>query len=271
MIQAGNREGVTEAIERGADSATRLRDRIEDFRAVYAHAASLATIWIGDEFELRRAWSPTPSRAKAYVGVSGDLLRRAILRRMANAHARVRPATYADLLSLPNHVVGEIVDGELYATPRPGIPHVRAASRLGAILGPPFDEGLGGPGGWVVLDEPELHFAEDVIVPDLAGWRRERLPVVPEAPFLTLPPDWVCEIVSPSTERIDRVQKLRVYAREGVSYAWLLNPASRTLEVLRLEHGKWVVLVAHGIAEGVVAIDPFGAVPFDLSRVWAST
>ena len=110
-----------------------------------------------------------------------------------------KPASYEDLLRVPDHLVAEILEGELFATPRPSVPHAHTAFRLSAALGAPFDAGRGGPGGWVILFEPELHLHEDVVVPDLAGWRRDRLPVLPDAPFLALAPDWVCEIPSPST------------------------------------------------------------------------
>lgn len=178
-----------------------------------------------------------------------------------------RPATYDDLLQVPDHLVAEILDGELIATPRPALPHARTGSQLGVVLGGPFDEGRDGPGGWLFLDEPELHFRDDVVVPDVAGWRRQRLPVVPNEPFLTLAPDWVCEILSPSTERIDRLRKLHIYSREGVAYAWLVNPLLRTLEVLRLESGRWVVAATHG-GDEVVRVEPFDAVPLGLTRIW---
>ena len=116
-----------------------------------------------------------------------------------------REATYEDLLSLPDDVLGQIVEGELHATPRPAIDHQRASSVLGIRLGDPFDLGGGGPGGWWIVDEPELHLDWNVLVPDLAGWRRERLPELPREAFFTLAPDWVCEVLSPSTARLDRV------------------------------------------------------------------
>src|SRR5438309_11917686 len=121
-----------------------------------------------------------------------------------------RRATYDDLLKLPEHLVGEIIDGELIVSPRPASPHAIASSAMGADLFGPFHRSSGGgsgPGGWWILDEPELHFREDVLVPDLAGWRRERMPKVPNVPAFELPPDWVGEIVSPSTERVDRPRK----------------------------------------------------------------
>ena len=119
-------------------------------------------------------------------------------------------ATYDDLRDVPDNYVAEMFDGELYASPRPALPHARAATVLGVELGGPFDRGRNGPGGWVILDEPELHFGNDVLVPDLAGWRRGRLPELPADAFMTLAPDWVCEVLSPSTEAIDRRKKLRI-------------------------------------------------------------
>lgn len=178
-----------------------------------------------------------------------------------------RRATYEDLQGVPEHLVAEIVDGDLYSSPRPPTPHALASSALGAEIGGPFQRGRGGPGGWWALDEPELHLGEDVLVPDLAGWRRERLPRIPAAPFLTLPPDWVCEVVSPSTERLDRVRKLPAYARAGVAHAWIVNPEARTLEVLRREGERWLVASSHGGDERVRA-EPFEAIELDLLVLW---
>jgi Uma2 family endonuclease len=179
-----------------------------------------------------------------------------------------RPATYEDLVALPDIVVAEILDGELYSSPRPAFRHARASSSLGVRIGGPYDHGLGGPGGWWILDEPELHLERDVVVPDLAGWRRSRLPHAPETAFVSLPPDWICEVLSPSTATIDRAKKLRVYAREQVAHAWLIDPIARTLEVLRLENGRWTILATHVGAE-VVRAEPFTAVNLDLASLWA--
>ena len=179
-----------------------------------------------------------------------------------------KAATYQDLVQVPGHLIAEILDGELYATPRPALRHAHAASVLGVEIGGPFHRGRGGPGGWWILDEPELHLHADVVVPDLAGWRRDRLAALPDAPALTLAPDWVCEVVSPSTEGIDRGRKLAIYAREGVSHAWLINPTSQTLEVLALAEGRWVLLAAHTGAV-MVRAEPFEAVDLDLSALWA--
>jgi Uma2 family endonuclease len=182
--------------------------------------------------------------------------------------ARSSRATYEDLARLPDTVIGEIVDGDLFATPRPALRHATASSALGMELGPPFRFGRGGPGGWWILDEPELHFADEVLVPDVAGWKRERLPTIPDAAFLTLAPDWICEIVSPSTERLDRSRKLPVYAREGVAHLWLLNPSIRTLEVLRLESQRWMVVATHA-GDEVVRAEPFHAIELQLSNLWS--
>ncbi len=178
-----------------------------------------------------------------------------------------RPATYEDLEALPPHQVGEIIAGELYASPRPATPHARAASRLGMTLGGPFDVGGTGPGGWILLDEPELHLGGDVLVPDLAGWRRERMPKLPSVPALTLAPDWVCEVLSASTEARDRGAKLPVYAREGVRHVWLIDPSVRTLEVFRLE-GTLYTLLGTYESQASVRAEPFEVLELSLRVLW---
>jgi Uma2 family endonuclease len=178
-----------------------------------------------------------------------------------------RPATYEDLKRVPDAMVAEIVDGELHATPRPATAHAVAYSGLGMLLGAPFHYGRGGPGGWWILDEPELHFGADVLVPDLAGWQRARMPTPPQAPFIVIAPDWVCEVLSPSTASFDRVKKLATYAREQVRHAWLIDPAARTLEVLRLEGGRWMILATHAGSETVRA-EPFDALELALRDLW---
>lgn len=185
------------------------------------------------------------------------------------ADAARRNATYEDLQAAPRHKVAEIIAGELRLSPRPAKPHAAAASALGEELGPPFKRGRGGPGGWILLDEPELHLREDILVPDLAGWRRERLPVLTnDEPFFTLPPDWVCEVLSRATSRSDRSEKLPIYAREGVSHAWLVDPLDRTLEVLRLDGGRWSILAVHRDDERIRA-EPFDAIELELGVLWA--
>jgi Uma2 family endonuclease len=179
-----------------------------------------------------------------------------------------RPATYEDLVRLPDHLVGEIVDSELHASPRPAPPHAVAGSSLGVLVGGPYQHGRGGPGGWWILYEPELHLDADVLVPDWAGWRRIRMPTPPaDTPYFPLAPDWVCEIVSPSTASLDRVKKLRVYARERVRHAWLIDPLARTLEVLRLEGGRWTLLATHEGSETVRA-EPFAEIDLELRALW---
>ena len=178
-----------------------------------------------------------------------------------------RPATYEDLLAVPDHLVAEILDGELHTSPRPAPRHAVARSGLGGDLMGPFDRGRGGPGGWWILAEPELHLGPDVLVPDLAGWRRTRMPSIPDTAFFAVAPDWVCETLSPSTERIDRGKKLAIYARESVSHVWLVNPIAETLEAYRLEQGRWLLLET--CAGDVNArIVPFDAIELELWRLW---
>jgi Uma2 family endonuclease len=178
-----------------------------------------------------------------------------------------RPATYDDLVAVPEHLVAEIVDDELWTSPRPALRHARASSRLGHALGPPFDEGRGGPGGWLLLDEPELHLGKRVLVPDLAGWRRERMPTLPDTAYATLAPDWVCEVLSPSTVQLDRAKKLRVYAEHGVKHAWLVDPLARSLEVLRLQGTHWALLDVH-LGDVTVRAEPFEALELPLGALW---
>lgn len=175
-------------------------------------------------------------------------------------------ATYDDLREVPDHFVAEMFDGELYASPRPAVPHSHAASVLGAQILSAFHRT--GPGGWVILHEPELHFGNDVLVPDLAGWRRARMPRAPADAFITLAPDWICEVLSPSTEVIDRGAKLRIYAREAVAHAWLVDPLRQTLEVLTLERGRWHSLSTHE-GSAVVRAEPFAALELELGALWA--
>ncbi len=184
--------------------------------------------------------------------------------------ASARRATYADLLAVPDHLVAEILDGELFTFPRPASPHARVATKLGLDLGGRFDGPPGGddaPGGWWFLDEPELHLGADVLVPDLAAWRMERMPEIPNAAAFTLAPDWVCEVLSPSTVQIDRTRKMPIYARESIRHVWLIDPLARTVEVYRLEAGRWMVASAHA-GDDAVRAEPFGAVALEPSRWW---
>ena len=179
-----------------------------------------------------------------------------------------RPAAYEDLVALPDTLVAEIVDGELHASPRPAPRHARAGSSIGGLIEAPFDHGRGGPGGWWILYEPEIHLGRDVVVPDWAGWRRSRLSRLPETAYFPLAPDWTCEVLSPSTAQFDRARKLAIYAREQVAHAWLIDPLARMLEVLRLEHGRWVILATHAGSE-VVRAEPFAAIELELDVLWA--
>ncbi|HAZ60089.1 MAG TPA: hypothetical protein DCY89_00785 [Gammaproteobacteria bacterium] len=180
-------------------------------------------------------------------------------------------ATYADLEALPERYVGEIIDGTLYAQARPASPPARAASALGSRLFTGFD-GPGGveggpPGGWWVLFEPELHFGEDVIVPDVAGWRRARMPALTARPWFTEPPDWLCEVASPATERLDRGLKLARYLAAGVGHVWLVEPLARRIEVYRRGPEAWLLVGTH-FDDDVAAIEPFAALPLALAELW---
>lgn len=187
---------------------------------------------------------------------------------MGHPADRLRPATYADLEAVPPHQIAEIIENTLYVSPRPAPKHAFASSGLGGELVGPFTRGRGGPGGWIILDEPELHLREDVIVPDIAGWRVERMPGLPDTAYFPLAPDWICEVLSPSTAGVDRIKKMPIYAREGVKHVWLLDPNERTLEVFRLTAaGRWEVIGLHGEAEKVRA-EPFDAIELDLALLW---
>ncbi len=183
------------------------------------------------------------------------------------ADAAKRRATYDDVLSCPEHVVAEVVFGTLYQSPRPAAVHSLAASAIGEELGPPFKRGRGGPGGWMILDEPEIHLGEQIVVPDLAGWRRERLPEVPAAAYLELAPDWVCEVLSPSTRALDRGQKLRVYAEHRVGFVWLVEPLEQLVEVLELD-GPTYRIVDNAQGDVSVRLKPFDAIEFPLGALW---
>jgi Uma2 family endonuclease len=183
------------------------------------------------------------------------------------AKPRAPRATYDDVLAAPPHVVAEVIDGVLHTSPRPTPRHAAAASVLGEELGPPFRRGRGGPGGWLILDEPELHLGADIVVPDLAGWRRERMPEVPDEVYFTLAPDWVCEVLSPSTEATDRAEKLPVYARERTRHVWLVDPRAKTLEVFRLE-GPSYLLCKVWRDDACVRAEPFDAIELQLGLLW---
>jgi Uma2 family endonuclease len=182
-----------------------------------------------------------------------------------------RKATYDDVLAAPASKVAEIIDGELILSPRPAYRHTNASSILGFEIGgrfhgPPGDRDR--PGGWLILVEPELHFGDDVVVPDLAGWQRDRMPRDADAKWFEIAPDWAGETLSPSTARIDRGRKLALYARAGVTYVWLLDPLARTLEILRLGgDGAYRIAAVHTDTDRPRA-EPFDALELDLARLW---
>lgn len=183
--------------------------------------------------------------------------------------ARVlRPATYQDLLDAPPNLVAEIAGGTLHLHPRPASRHARAAFGMAGRLDDPFGRGVGGPGGWWLASEPELHLGADVLVPDLCGWRRERMPVYPDAPAIEVAPDWVCEILSPRTRRFDTTEKRDLYGTHGVGHLWHLDPEARVLEVFERRDGSWVLVAAVKDADEVRCA-PFEAIGFPLSALWA--
>ena len=180
----------------------------------------------------------------------------------------VKAATYDDILALSERLVGEIIGGVLHTHPRAAPKHARACSSLGVELGGPYDHGRNGPGGWWILDEPELHLGADVLVPDLTGWKRMRMPTLPETAWFELAPDWICEILSPSTAKLDRVIKLPLYARNAVTHCWLVDPDLKTLEVFENRDGKWLLLTVLE-NDALVSQPPFDAIAFNLASLWA--
>jgi len=179
-----------------------------------------------------------------------------------------KKASYDDLFNIPENMTGEIIDGELIATPRPSRKHVSATSFLGYKIGPPYQFGEGGgPGGWVILVEPEIGLGEDILVPDLAGWKRDRFPVEEAHNWISAVPDWVCEVISPSTIRKDKIKKMPIYGQHGVSHFWVVDPFDKTLDVFRLESGKWVVAGLYSEKDKVRA-EPFQEVEIDLGSLW---
>lgn len=186
---------------------------------------------------------------------------------MTNATPLGRTATYRDLCDVPEHLIAEILNGDLWVSPHPLPRHSYAMTMLAAALVPPFHHGNGGPGGWQLLVEVEVHFGGDVLVPDLAGWRSNRDAKFLERRRITDAPDWVCEILSKSTEEIDRGLKMQIYARENVGHLWFLDPRERTLEVFKLVAGVWVPIRLLK-NDAVAAAEPFEAAPFPLARLW---
>jgi Putative restriction endonuclease len=183
------------------------------------------------------------------------------------AEPKKSPATYADIEALPPHVVGEILFGSLHTQPRPARRHAAAASGVGAILKPPFEFGNGGPAGWIIIDEPELHLGPHVVVPDLAGWHSQRLVGKGDGAYFDEVPDWICEVQSPSTRRADLGPKRRIYATYEVPYLWYIDPIQQTLEVFKRQKQDWLLTHTFVGAEEVCA-PPFDAIAFDLKLLW---
>ncbi len=183
--------------------------------------------------------------------------------------ATKKPSLYEQLMCLPEGLTGEIINGQLRTQPRPAWPHSLAGSRLGADIEGPYGRGRGGPGGWWIIDESEVHFMLDkeVIVPDIAGWRKERMPSPPEGHKIQVLPDWVCEIFSPSTKSADREEKMPLYAHYGVSYAWLVDPKTHTLEAYELVDAKWK---PSGMFrdDDTISVAPFDAILIHLADLW---
>ena len=180
----------------------------------------------------------------------------------------VKRATYEDLEKVPAHLVAEIIGGRLVTHPRPRPKHAMVSSFLGDELISPFSKGRGGPGGWLILGEPELHLGEHVLVPDLAGWRRERMPELPETAWFETPPDWVCEVVSPTTARYDRFEKRDIYGAFKVPHLWLVDPDAQMVETFELREGQWVLLATYA-DDAEIAAPPFAEVPFPLAALWS--
>lgn len=186
------------------------------------------------------------------------------------AEAARKRATYEDLLALPPNVKGEILDGVLYTQPRPRSWHVLGASGLQELLGPPFRRGVGGPGGWWILVEPGIELPDSPEVsPDLAGWRRERMPNLPRREAIKVVPDWVCEILSPSTVVYDQHTKKRFYAKHGVRWLWIIDPEARLLTAHRLQNGGWFE-VGSWVGDDRARIEPFDAIELSLADIWTS-
>ncbi len=183
------------------------------------------------------------------------------------ANPNKSPATYADIEALPLHVGGEILYGSLHVQPRPARRHVVAANRVSGIVSPPYEFGQGGPGGWIIATEPELHLGPHVVVPDLAGWRAERLGGKGDGAYFEEVPDWICEIHSPSTRLIDLGPKRRIYATYDVPHLWYLDPVAQTLEVFRLQDKDWLLIKVFFGNEQVCA-PPFDAITFPMKLLW---
>lgn len=176
-------------------------------------------------------------------------------------------ALYKEFMAVPSNMIAEILNGKLITQPRPAPRHSRAAAVLGSKVGAPFDFNDDGPGGWAFFTEPELHLDSDILVPDLAAWRRERMTTLPDTAYFTTAPDWICEVLSPSTIMYDKLEKRDIYGQHNVQYLWFVDPIAQTLEAFELIDKRWTLLKTFG-HDVEVAIAPFEAVPFALKSLW---
>ena len=179
-------------------------------------------------------------------------------------------ATYEDVLNAPPHMIAEVADGKLYLHSMPAPLHANAISAICALIGCPFHRGTEGPGGWWIINKPEVHLGadgEDILGPDVAGWRRENMSGIPDAAYFSVVPDWVCEVLSPSTRSFDLGAKRTIYAREQVRHLWLVDPDARTLEAFELRKGQWI-LTDTLVDTGSVSLPPFDAISFPLEELW---
>lgn len=176
-------------------------------------------------------------------------------------------ATYQDLHRIPENMIGEIINGELQTTPRPSYKHALVTSSLGSEIVGPYYKGRGGPGGWIILNEPEVQLGDHLLVPDIAGWKKERLPEPPHTNWCDISPDWICEVLSPSTIRTDRIKKMPIYSQFNVGHIWLIDPIAKTLEVFRLKEESWL-LVATFCDDDTVCVEPFLDIEINLQELW---
>jgi Uma2 family endonuclease len=178
---------------------------------------------------------------------------------MSVARPQSRPATAADIAHAERL---EVLGGEIAEKASPSAEHGAAQFAFGELL-TPFNRrpgGGGGPGGWWLMTEVEVELeAHEVFLPDIAGWRRERAPARPRGRAVRLRPDWVCEIRSASTARVDSVAKLRVYHRCGVPHYWICDPDTETLLVYRWSEAGYVAVLSAQRGERVRA-EPFDAI-----------
>jgi Uma2 family endonuclease len=191
---------------------------------------------------------------------------------MSTTKPSMKPPTLADLDALPPGIVGEIIEGVLYTMTKPRMRHQRTATRIGGKLSDPFDAGPGGPGGWWIVNEPGIELPNDTkeISPDVAGWRRERMPEMPGDEPIRVVPDWLCEILSPTTRRHDLLRKQPYYAKVGVPFMWLIDLDARVLTAYRLEGTAWLTVGTYS-EETEARIAPFDAVPLNVASWWPPT